>query len=117
MSIPVTTREEMEKTRKEYQEARVEYGKAYFNFLSTILSESGMYNKLVQLKGSGEKGQFKVDVESYSARPWTIKFFPMRKTYEGISMRAKILHNFYPWNEDTLVQQLKDIAEVVGDLP
>lgn len=115
-TIPVVTYEDMNKSRTSFQEARSEYTKVYFNYLSTILEEVGFRNKLVRLK-DGTMGQFKVDYESYSTRPSTIKFFPMRKSNEGISLRAKILSNFYPWNEQTLAQQLKDIAEVVGDLP
>jgi hypothetical protein len=34
-----------------------------------------------------------------------------------VSMKSKLLLNFYSWKEDTLVHQLKEICEVVGDLP
>ena len=117
MPVPVVTRDEMEQTRLAYQEARTKYSHAYFNFLSTVLKDAGVYNKLVKIKGDDLLGQFKVSDEPYNNRPWTIKFFPMRKTYEGISMKSKTLRNFYPWNEDTLVKQLQDICTVVGDLP
>ena len=117
MSYTFISREDMEDARSKYQEARTKYSHAYFNFLTTVLDDAGVLNKLVKLKGSDLKGQFKVSDEPYLPRPWTIKFFPVRKTYEGISMKSKNIPNFYPWNEDTLVQQLKDICEVVGDLP
>lgn len=116
MSIPVTTYEDMNKSRTSFQEARSEYSKVYFNFQSTILEEVGFRNKLVRLK-DGTMGQFKVDADPYSARPWTIKFFPLRKSDGLVSLKAKFLHNFYPWDEKTLAQQLKNLAEVVGDLP
>lgn len=117
MSIPITTREEMEETRKVFEEARSKYTLAYHNFLETILSEAGVRNKLVEIKSSGLRGQFKVSVEPYLPRPWTIKFFPVRKTYEGISMKSKNIPTFYPWEESTLVEQLKNLCVVVGDLP
>ena len=119
MSVTLITREDMEESRVKYDKARKEYSNMYFNYLTTVLYDAGVYNKLVEIKCGNLilRGQFKVSVEPYLPRPWTIKFFPVRKTYEGISMKSKNIPNFYPWQEDTLVQQLKDICEVVGDLP
>ena len=115
--MSITAREEMLRSRLEFEEARSHYNQVYYEFLSNILVEAGVANKLVELKGSLLRGQFKVSDEPYLPRPWTIKFFPIRKTYEGISMKSKQIPNFYPWNEETLVQQLQSICVVVGDLP
>ena len=116
-NVPVVSREEMEQVRVSYNEAWKKYCNTHFNFLTTILKEAGFYNKLVKLKDSELRGQFKVSTEPYGNIPWTIKFFPERTTYKGISSKSKNVRNFYPWQEDTLVEQLKEIAEVVGDLP
>ena len=116
--MSTVTREEMEKARAVYSDARSNYCLVHHKFLTSILKEAGVYEKLVVLKDSSLKGQFQIASESYNTnRPWTIKFFPVRTTYGGISMKSKSIPNFYPWEEDTLVQQLKDICEVVGDLP
>ena len=117
-SIPVITYEDMIKSRTAFQEARESFRITHYHFLSTILDEVGFSHKLVRLKQDGTLGQFQVYEETYSAiRPWTIKFFPCRKSDGQISMKSKYLRDFSPWNEQTLAQQLKDIAEVVGDLP
>ena len=117
MSIPVTTYEEMDKSRATYQKAYREYKKTYFNFLSTVLEEAGFLNKLVELKDSDIRGQFKVDDNPYTTQPYEIKFFPCRKSDGQISLKSKYIGKIRPWQENTLVQQLKDVAEVVGDLP
>lgn len=115
--VPVVTYEDMNKSRTTFQEARESFRITYYHFLSTILTEVGFNNKLVRLKRCGTLGQFQVYEDQYSARPWVIKFFPCKKSDGHISMKSKYLHDFTPWNEQTLAQQLKDIAEVVGDLP
>lgn len=116
--MTLVTYEEMNEARSVYTDARSKYVYTHHNFLTTILKEAGVYKKLVEIKGSRLRGEFQVSCEAYdTTRPWTIKFFPVRKTYEGISMKSKNIPNFYPWQENTLVQQLKDICEVVGDLP
>lgn len=117
MSIPVTTYEEMESSRKGYNEALSSFGKTYFNFLNTILEEVGFRNKLVKLKDSNMEGQFKVDSSPYTRQPWEIKFYPCRKSDGAISMKSKYLGKFRSWDEKTLAEQLREIAEVVGDLP
>lgn len=116
--MPNVTREEMEKARATYSDARSNYSLIHHRFLTTVLKEAGVHEKLVELKDSKLRGQFHIASENYNNdRPWTIRFFPVRTTYGGISMKSKHIPNFYPWEEDTLVQQLKDICEVVGDLP
>ena len=118
MTIPVTTYEEMDKSRNIYNDAFRDYTKTYFNFLSTVLEEVGFRNKLVQLKDKNIKGQFKVEYSSYPTRqPCEIKFFPCRKSDGQISEKSKYISNFRPWDESTLAEQLREIAEVVGDLP
>lgn len=116
-NVPIVSREEMEQTRLAFQEARTRYSHAYFNYLTTVLKEAGVYKKLVRIKGSDQLGQFKVADNPYTPQPWKISFFPVKKINGGISMKTKHLHNFDSWREDSLVQQLKGIAEVVGDLP
>ena len=117
MSIPVTTYEEMDKSRTTYQESYRQYKKSYFNFLNTVLEETGFRDKLVQLKDTNIRGQFRVDDNPYTSQPYEIKFFPCRKSDGQISLKSKYLNNIRPWDEKTLVEQLKNIAEVVGDLP
>lgn len=115
--MSAVTFEEMNQARDNYNKAWSEYKLKSFQFLSTVLIEAGVFHKLVKLKGQNLVGQFQVAEDPYTPRPWTIKFFPMKKTCEEISTRAKILANFFPWQESNLVQQLKEICEVVGDLP
>ena len=117
MPIPVTTYEEMEASRNSYNEALYSFGRNYHDFLSTILEEVGFRNKLVQLKDSNIKGQFKVDSTPYTRQPWEIKFHPCKKSDGSISLKSKYLNKFRSWDEKTLAEQLKDLAEVVGDLP
>ena len=117
MPIPVTTYEEMVASRKSYNEAFDSFGKSYFSFLHTILEEVGFTDKLVKLKSSNVKGQFKIDSTPYSRQPWEIKFHPVRHSDGSISIKSKYLNEFRSWDEKTLSEQLKDIAEVVGDLP
>lgn len=112
-----TTYEDMNASRSSYQEARITYQRTYFNFLSTILEELGFRNKLVQLKESGLRGQFQVSETPYLTQPWEIKFYPCKKSDGDISMKSKYLVKFRPWDEKTLLEQLKGLAEVVGDLP
>ena len=118
MSIPLTTYEDMNEARSAYQKARSDFNAVYFNYLSTILEESGVRNKLVRLK-DGTQGQFKVadDNAPYTSKPWAIKFFPCRKSDGLISTKTRFIPGFYSWEESRLVEQLKEICEVVGDLP
>ena len=117
MSIPVTTYEEMKASRESYNEALISFGRTYHDFLSTILEEVGFRNKLVQLKDSKIKGQFKTASTPYTRQPWEIKFYPCKKSDGSISLNSKYLNNFRSWDEQTLAEQLRDLAEVVGDLP
>lgn len=116
MSIPVTTYDDMNKARSAFQEARSEFSKVYYNYLSTILEEAGFRNKLARLKKDGTLGQFKIASDPYTDRPWSIQFYPCRKSDGQISLKTKYV-GLYSWHEGELVQQLENIAEVVGDLP
>ena len=116
-SVPIVSYEEMEQSKLAYQEAWIKYNHTYFNFLTTVLKEAGVYKKLVNVKKFDLQGQFKVTDNPYTSQPWRIAFFPVKKVNGGISSKTKYLGNFNSWRDDTLVQQLKDIAEVVGDLP
>lgn len=110
------TYEEMNQARDDFQKARHRFSIKYHDFLTTVLQEAGVYNKLVKIKDIDLIGQFKIDSDICDRVPWSIKFYPLTKSGK-ISMKSKYLHNFYSWKEDSFVEQLKNIAEVVGDLP
>ena len=108
------TYEEMNQARRDFEDARIEFARKYHDFLSTCIENAGFKNKLVQLKGTDIRGVFKVDSESSTRQPWAIKFFPLTKSGD-VSMRSKHLSRLYSWKEDTLTEQLLNIAEVVGE--
>lgn len=108
------TYEEMNKARSDFEEARREYNHKYYDFLRGCIENAGFTNKLVQLKGSTIRGVFKVDSDSSLRQPWAIKFFPLTKSGD-VSMRSRFLPGFYSWKEDTLTEQLLNLAEVVGE--
>lgn len=110
------TFEEMNQARDKYRVARQEFSLQYLRYLTTVLENAEVLDKLVKIKGKDLTGQFKVADTNSSSQPWEIKFYPLTKNGE-ISLRSKYLNGFYSWKEDTLVEQLKNIAEVVGDLP
>ena len=116
--MPITvTYEEMKEARNEFNDVRMKYASIHHNYLNTILEEAGVHNKLVQLT-DGTRGQFQVCIEPYfTERPWTIRFFPVRKSDGLISRKSKYVSGFYPWEETNIVSQLKNLCEVVGDLP
>ena len=111
------TYEEMNKARNTYQESFREYKKTYYDFLVSVLEEVGFTDKLVQLKDRDLKGQFKIVEVDYVRQPFEIKFFPCRQSDGKISLKSKYINKLHSWNESTLVEQLKNIAEVVGDFP
>ena len=113
--MPVTY-EEMNQARDVFRGARQEFSLKYHDFLTTVLKEAGVHKKLVKIKDKDLIGTFMVDTDHYDRAPWSIKFYPLTKSGE-ISLRSKYLNNFYSWKEDSFVEQLKNIAEVVGDLP
>lgn len=108
------TYEEMNQARRDFEDARIEFSKKYYDFLSTCIENAGFKNKLVQLKETDIRGVFKVDSESSTRQPWAIKFFPLTKNGD-VSMKSKYLHNFCSWHENTLTEQLLNLAEVVGE--
>ena len=108
------TYEEMNKARSDFEDARRDYNLKYHDFLKGCIERAGFTNKLVQLKDSTIQGVFKVDNESSTRQPYAIKFFPLTKNGD-VSMRSKYLPRFYSWHEDTLTEQLLNIAEVVGE--
>lgn len=110
------TYEEMNLARENYATARQEFSLQYLRFLTTVLEKAGVLDKLVKIKGKDLTGQFKVADTNASRQPWEIRFYPLTKNGE-ISLRSKYLNGFYSWKEDTLVEQLKNICEMVGDLP
>lgn len=114
--MPLVTYEEMSKAREEYNEARSAFKQKYFEFLTSVLREAGVFHKLVKIKGRDLVGQFQVSEDPYDRTPWSIKFYPLTKNGE-ISLRSKYI-NFYSWNENILVENLKKVVEeVVGDVP
>ena len=114
--MTTVTYEEMNQARDNFSKAQMEFKSQYHNFLYTALKETGFCDKLVRVKSNGLLGQFQVVESPYVSRPFEINFYPLTK--EGrVSLRSKYLNNFYRWKEDTLVQQLEEICEVVGDLP
>ena len=115
MSTPVTY-EDMKNARNVFLESQITFNKVYYGYLSTILEEAGFLDKLVKL-ADGTQGQFRVSDDPYPNRPWSIKFFPVRKIDGKISCKSKFVPGFYSWEESTLIEQLKNLAEVVGDLP
>lgn len=112
-----TTYEDMIRARDEFTKSKNAFGEMYYKYLISVLEQAGFNNKLVRVKDSNLMGQFSVEGDSYHyGRPFAIKFFPV--TLKGtISLRSKYLNNLCMWKEDTLVEQLQTIAEVVGDLP
>ena len=103
---------EVIESRTKFQEARQDFSAKYNAFLVAVLKEAGVYNKIVQLKDSKLRGQFMIENDNYySSRPWTIKFHPMRVTCDEVSRRCKYLHNFYPWREDDIVQQIINLVD------
>ena len=114
--MSAVTYEDMKNARSAFLESQITFNKVYHGYLSSILEESGMHNKLVQL-ADGTRGQFLVSDDPYTNRPWSIKFFPVRKVDGKISQKSKYVPGFYSWEESTLVEQLKNLAVVVGDLP
>ena len=117
--IPVTTFEEVQASRVAKQEAEVSFFKTYLNYLNSALSEVGFRNKLVRLKAGGHKGlegQFRVIESGFPFHPYEVKFYPRRKSDGGISEKSKWI-GLYSWDEEHLAENLKSIAEVVGDLP
>lgn len=113
--MSIVTYEEMCNAREVYATARQEFSLKYHYFLDTVLSEAGVHNKLVRIKSTGLMGQFKVSHETSSSRPWVINFHPLTKDGR-VSMRSKYLYEFNRWKEDTLIQQLKEICEVIGEV-
>lgn len=114
--MTTVTYEEINIARDNFSKAQAEFNSHYYYFLCTVLQEAGVYNKLVRIKSSNVLGQFQVAEEPSVRRPFEINFFPLTKDGR-VSLRSKYLRDFYRWKEDSLVQQLKEIAEVVGDLP
>lgn len=112
--MQTVTFEEMIQAREELGVARQNFSLKYHAFLVTVLNKAGFLNKLVQIKGSDLRGQFRITTTMSSRYPWEIKFHPLTKSGE-VSMKSKYLTNFYNWNENTLTEQLLKIAEVVGD--
>ena len=108
------TYDEMNTARRTFEDARIEYCHKYHDFLKGCVEKAGFTNKLVQLKDSTIRGVFKVCSDS-SLQPWAIKFFPLTKNGD-VSMRSKYLPRFYSWKEDTLTEQLLNLAEVVGEV-
>lgn len=111
------TYEEMNQARDTFVTARQEFSIKYYDFLTTVLKEAGVCDKLVKIKGERDLiGQFKISSDPYDRRPWEIKFYPI--TLSGkVSLKSKYLLDFRSWNEDSLVEQLQKIAEVVGEAP
>ena len=108
------TYSEMNKEREVFRIAMVKYNQAYHDFLTAILKESGFYNKTVRIKDTDLVGQFKVSDACTYRQPWELKFHPLTK--DGlISQRSKPVRGFYSWKEDTLVEQLHKVAELVGN--
>lgn len=108
------TYEEMNDARGEFQEARTKFSLKYHDFLTTAIENAGFLNKIVQIKDTGVRGQFKVSSNISTRQPWEIKFHPLTKSGE-VSMKSKYLHNFYSWKEDELTEQMLKIAEVVSN--
>lgn len=112
--MPVTY-EEMNQARRDFEDAKKEFNRKYYDFLSTCIEDAEFKNKLVQLKETDIRGVFKVDFESSIRQPWLIKFFPLTKSGD-VSMRSKYLRGLCSWREDTLTEQLLNLAEVVGEI-
>ena len=108
------TYEEMNQARDAFSKARQEFSSKYYDFLRTALEEAGVHNKLVQIKDTKLVGVFKISESISSRQPWEIKFYPMTKN-GTVSMKSKYLNNFCSWYENTIVKQLQEIAEVVGE--
>ena len=108
------TYDEMNTARADFEDARITFTQKYHDFLKGCLENAGVLNKIVQLKGSTIRGQFKIASDISSRQPWEIKFYPLTKNGE-VSLRSKYLTRFYPWKEDTLTEQLINLAEVVGE--
>lgn len=110
------TYEQVTEARQKFKDSRIEYQRKYREFLDSVLEEAGFKNKLVYVHSLEMKGQFLVCDESSDLRPWEIKFHPLTRSGE-VSMKSRYVRDFCSWNEDTLVEQLLKVAEVVGDLP
>ena len=106
------TYEEMIDARSDFEGARMTFYQKYHDFLKGCIEKAGFTNKLVQLKDSTIRGQFKIAQNISTRQPWEIKFYPLTKNGE-VSMRSKYLPRFYSWQENTLTEQLISLAEVV----
>ena len=112
----LVTYAEMNQAREDYNEARSEFRKTYFNFLTSVLREAGVFHKLVKIKDRNLVGQFQVSEDPYDRAPWSIKFYPLTQKGE-ISLKSKYVA-LHSWDESTLLENVKRIVEeVVGDLP
>ena len=112
----LVTYEDMKKAREDFTYARCEFKSKYYNFLLTILQESGFYKKLVKIKNRDLIGEFHLGETPYERMPWEIKFYPVTKS-GSISMKCKYV-SLNSFDESTLLENLKEVVEeVVGDVP
>lgn len=104
-------------SRNNFKTAQSQYRLDYHAFLQGILSRCGVLNKIVLIRNRGNDlmGEFRVEEDCCSSKPYVIKFHPLTKSGE-VSSRSKYLSDFYPWEEHTLEEQIRNlVVEVVRD--
>lgn len=109
--------EEMIASRNNFKASQSQYRLDYHSFLQGILSRCDVLNKvvLIRTRDSDLVGEFRVEEDCCSSKPYVIKFHPLTKSGE-VSLRSRYLSDFHPWEELTLEEQIRDlVVEVVRD--
>lgn len=111
----VTSYEEMEEARLRANGAIIEFRLRHKNFLITCLCEVGFANKTVRVKKTGDTGVLTVEEKGYTSfYPYEIKFYPFKKNGD-ISLKSRYLSQFNQMHGDTMIQELLNCFELVGD--
>ena len=112
----VVSLEEMKEARVKASESNEEYSNKYKNFLITCLCEAGLANKIVRIKSSERNtGVLKVEESRHNPnRPYEIKYHPVNKD-GSVSKHSRYVHGCNLVRESTLISELKNAFEVVGD--